>query len=450
MTSIILYLKIWPAHLSCDFLIKASTQSTCGMCYEHYDKKKEQVALDTEKELSYLFDFTHEPYLINPYHYYAKARECKPVYESPYCTFLFKQKDIKEVLLSKKIRKNYWLGLTSIYGSKCYEQPGFKLASKWMLYLNPPENKEVRHLFSTALGAKLPCFRALAKIVANDLIESFIDEREVDLCQAYARKLPFMAMSELLGAPKNDHLYLMEKMLSLPVLIEQKYLSSAEIKIVNDSARQVKSYMEQLCIKKHQNPDDSLISLLLKIRSQEKLDVSDDELVRNIILLYGAGYETSMNMIANGLLCLHNNLKQLDLLKKNESLIANAIIEILRFETPLQIACGNLVTEDLFLGSGIVIPKGKMIAAVLGSACRDPDEYDNPDQFLITRIPKPIPSFGYGTHFCIGSHLGKIQGEVAIMQLLNRIPTLQIKNIKAPKWRASNLFRSLIELAAYW
>jgi cytochrome P450 len=154
-------------------------------------------------------------------------------------------------------------------------------------------------------------------------------------------------------------------------------------------------------------------------------------------------------MITNGLLSLHLHPSQLKMLESNHLLIDNAIHEILRFQAPVQLSTTSITTEEITI-SGTTIPKGQKVQPVLGAACRDPEVYENPNDFLIRRGIHHTLAFGFGAHYCLGYQLAILEGKAAILELLKRIPELSIKNLNAPQWKRSVSIRGLNELVATW
>jgi cytochrome P450 len=176
--------------------------------------------------------------------------------------------------------------------------------------------------------------------------------------------------------------------------------------------------------------------------------LSNEELTANIILLFSAGHETTVNLIGNGLLALFRNPDQLKLLSENPSLITNAIEEFLRYDSSVQLT-GRVALEDVEL-AGIEIGKGEGVLALLGAANRDPAVYPEPDRLDITRQNIRPLSFGGGIHFCIGAQLARIEAEIAIATLLRRLPGLSLDDPDRPDWRQTFVLRGLKKLPASW
>ena len=156
-----------------------------------------------------------------------------------------------------------------------------------------------------------------------------------------------------------------------------------------------------------------------------------------------------MNLIGNGLLALHRNPDQLRLLKSDPSLMANAIEELLRYDSSVQVT-SRTTLEDVDEIGGIPLEKGQSVVCLLGSANRDPAVYPDPDRLDITRRDVRPLSFGGGIHYCIGAQLARIEGEIAIGTLLRRLPNLRLDDADHPDWRPTFVLRGLNKLPASW
>ena len=225
-------------------------------------------------------------------------------------------------------------------------------------------------------------------------------------------------------------------------------MTPEEIKQGNAGQAMIKMYFDQLFDLRRKNPGDDLTTQLLHAE-EDGSSLSNDELYANIILLFGAGHETTVNLIGNGLLALYRNPDQLELLKAKPELIANAIEEFLRYDSSVQMT-GRTALEDVELG-GRHIPKGESVLCLLGSANHDPAIYpDHPERLDIARSNVKPLSFGGGIHFCLGAQLARIEAEVAINTLLRRIPNLRLDDAVNAEWRPSFVLRGLLRLPASW
>jgi cytochrome P450 len=194
-------------------------------------------------------------------------------------------------------------------------------------------------------------------------------------------------------------------------------------------------------------PENDLITHL--VQAEEEGDrLTNEELTANIILLFGAGHETTVNLIGNGLLALHRNPDQLQALKERPSLTANAIEELLRYDSSVQVTARTAL-ERVTVG-GVEIGKEETVLCVLGAANRDPSDYEAPDKLNLARENVRPMSFGGGIHFCLGAQLARIEAEIAIATLLRRLPDLSLDNAAEPCWRPAFVLRGLSRLPAHW
>jgi len=226
-------------------------------------------------------------------------------------------------------------------------------------------------------------------------------------------------------------------------------LTAEEIQQANAAGAMSRMYFENLFELRRKNPADDLITQL--VQAEEAGDkLTNEELTANIILLFGAGHETTVNLIGNGLLALHRNPDQLALLKARPELISNAIEEFLRYDSSVQMT-GRVALEDIEDLGGKRIPKGESVLCLLGSANHDPAVYpDHPERLDITRPNVKPLSFGGGIHFCLGAQLARIEAEIAISTLLRRLPELRLDDAENPEWRPTFVLRGLLRLPASW
>ena len=226
-------------------------------------------------------------------------------------------------------------------------------------------------------------------------------------------------------------------------------LTPAEIAQGNAGNLMAQMYFQQLFELRRKNPGDDLTTQLVQAEENGS-KLSNEELTANIILLFGAGHETTVNLIGNGLLALHRNPDQLALLKSRPELIGNAIEEFLRYDSSVQLT-GRVALEDIEDLGSKKIPKGETVLCLLGSANRDPAVYpDRPDCLDITRQNVRPLSFGGGIHFCLGAQLARIEAEVAITTLLDRLPKLKLDDPDNAEWRPTFVLRGLKRLPASW
>jgi cytochrome P450 len=230
-------------------------------------------------------------------------------------------------------------------------------------------------------------------------------------------------------------------------LLDPVPLSREEIDAANAGNLASAEYFRSLFELRRRQPGDDLTTQLVQAE-EEGTKLSNEELTANIILLFGAGHETTVNLIGNGLLALHRNPGELRRLQDDPSLIPNAIEELLRYDSSVQLT-GRAALEDVEIG-GVPVAKGESVLCLLGAANRDPAAYPEPDRLDVTRANIRPLSFGGGIHFCLGAQLARIEAEVAIATLLRRLPTLRLDDPEHADWRQTFVLRGLNRLPASW
>jgi cytochrome P450 len=309
----------------------------------------------------------------------------------------------------------------------------------------------IRRVVSKALTTKVvEKLKPVLVRTANELIDGFIEKGNADLLMDYSYPLTTIATCELLGIPKKDyHLFLADNRSSNRTY-EGKTFTEEDLKNDNEEIKFLSNYFSNMCEDRKANPQDDLVSALLTANQEEKNVVTDEYMVSNIFLLFGAGYENTSNTITTLLYYLFKNPSQLTLLQSNYAgMIHAAVEEAVRYEPPLQISSPMVVTNDIEI-SGVQIQKGDVLLAHMGSASHDPKIFVDPEKFDIRRENTTSVHFGTGIHTCLGIHLGKVKAEIAIETLFKRIPRLNLANIDNPKWRPQASIRGLASLQAYW
>jgi hypothetical protein len=202
------------------------------------------------------------------------------------------------------------------------------------------------------------------------------------------------------------------------------------------------AYLRGLAAQRRRSPGDDLLSHLVSVRDSEGDRLTEDELVTTCILLLNAGHEATVNVSGNGLLALLEHPEQLRRLREDAGLLPTAIEELMRFDSPLQLF-ERTATEDVEIG-GITVARGQKIAALLGSANRDPAVFDEPDRLDVGRSENPHISFGAGVHFCIGAPLARVELQATFGALLDRTSSLELGG--EPVRRPEFVIRGLLDL----
>jgi hypothetical protein len=269
----------------------------------------------------------------------------------------------------------------------------------------------------------------------------------MDVIADLAFRLPVAVICDMLGIPADHQERFLTGARMAGRAIEPVPMSRAELDAANEGQKEIERYFLNLFELRRREPGDDLTTHLLRAEEAGS-QLTPEELIANILLLFVAGHETTVNLIGNGLLALYRNPVQLAKLRANPGLMPNAIEEFLRYDSSVQVTY-RVAFEDVDL-NGAPVKKGEAVMCLLGAANRDPETYAEPDALDITR-PKINPlSFGGGIHHCLGAQLARIEAEVALATLLRRLPNLRLDNSDNPEWRPTFVLRGLKTLPASW
>jgi cytochrome P450 len=398
-----------------------------------------------------LFNPLAPEFIRNPYPYYERLRTTDPMHLTPLGMYLAsRHAEVSLVMRDKRFGKDYVARTIRRYGPKIMDEPVFRSMSHWMLQADPPDHTRLRGLVVKAFTARrVEDMRPRIQQVVDETIDRVIARGEMDLIEDFAFRLPVTIICDMLGIPEEHREAFYASSREGGRLLDPVPLSPEEIKKGNEGYALSAMYFQQLFELRRKHPGDDLTTQLVQAE-EDGSKLSTEELVANIVLLFGAGHETTVNLIGNGLLALFRNPDQLALLKAKPELITNAVEEFLRYDSSVQLT-GRVALEDIEDLGGKRIPKGETVLCLLGSGNHDPAVYpDHPEKLDITRPNVRPLSFGGGIHHCLGAQLARIEAEVAISTLLRRIPNLRLDDAENPEWRPTFVLRGLKRLPASW
>jgi cytochrome P450 len=398
-----------------------------------------------------LFNPLSPAFIRDPYPVYERLRTTDPVHRTEHGSFLVsRHAEVSLVLRDKRFGKDFVERTVQRYGPKAMDEPIFRSMSHWMLQQDPPDHTRLRGLVVKAFTARrVEDMRPRIQEIVDQSIDAVAKRGHMDLIEDFAFRLPVTIICDMLGIPEDHREAFYKGSRDGGRILEPVPMTPQEIAQANVANAMAKMYFEQLFELRRREPGDDLTTQLVHAE-EEGHKLTNEELTANIILLFGAGHETTVNLIGNGLLALHRNPDQLALLKANPSLITNAIEEFLRYDSSVQLSA-RMTLEDIDDLGGKKIPKGENVLCLLGSANRDPAVYpDRPDRLDITRPHVRPLSFGGGIHHCLGAQLARIEAEIAISTLLRRLPELRLDDADNPEWRPTFVLRGLKRLPASW
>ena len=314
-----------------------------------------------------------------------------------------------------------------------------------LLGLNPPDHTRIRGLVTKAFTPKT--IESLRPQIV-ERADALLDEMDgaVDVMSAFAIRLPMTVIGDMLGVPRNELDELQPHVRIAIGNLDARTPTLEQFTASYDAGEVVRDAFAGYIAERHRRPTDDLLSDLVHVEEAGE-QLTEPELVSLVLLLFGAGFETTTNLIGNGLRALLLHPEQLDRLRADRSLLAPAIEEMLRWDSPVQVT-GRGALDDAEL-LGVEFGRGQAFIAVLGAACRDPRRYDDPDRFDVSRIGAPQPmSFGGGIHYCLGAPLARLEGQIAFDRLLDRFRTIEgtWTDDDPPRYRDSNILRGLESL----
>jgi len=398
-----------------------------------------------------LFDPLSPEFIRDPYPSYDRLRRTDPMHVTAFGAFLAsRHAEASLVLRDKRFGKDYVERSKRRYGPDIMQQPIFRSMSQWMLQQDPPDHTRLRGLVVKAFTARrVEDMRPRIQQVVDQTLDAMVGRGHMDLIEDFAFRLPVTIICDMLGIPEDHREIFYRSSRDGGRILEPVPMSPAEIAQGNAANAMAQMYFQQLFELRRKSPGDDLTTQLVQAEEAGS-KLSNEELTANIILLFGAGHETTVNLIGNGLLALHRNPDQLALLRANPALIGGAIEEFLRYDSSVQMT-GRVALEDIDDLGATKIPKGESVLCLLGSANRDPAVYpDRPERLDITRPNVRPLSFGGGIHFCLGAQLARIEAEIAVATLLRRLPDLRLDDAENPQWRPTFVLRGLKSLPVSW
>jgi cytochrome P450 len=363
--------------------------------------------------------FREDPY--PHYEAYRSRQRLLPVAETMW--FCFGHTDVVALLRHPKLSSDERRATTEIGGA----EPG-RLATS-LLFMDPPDHTRLRSLVARAFTPKRvvdlqPTAEAITARLLDEIRAGEASGGVVDLIPTLAYPLPVRIICSLLGVPEADEATFTEWSRALARSLDPSVLRSAALDAaIANAERDLTEYLEDLLSFRRTAPGDDLLSALLAVEADGDR-ILPNEVVNLALLLLVAGHETTVNLIGNGVLALLRAPDQLDLLRHSPHLVAGAVDELLRFDSPVQMT-QRVATDDLDF-AGYRVRAGDEILIVLGAANRDPSIFAEPNRLDVTRDARRHVAFGGGIHHCLGASLARLEGQVALSALLARFSRLEL------------------------
>jgi cytochrome P450 len=285
--------------------------------------------------------------------------------------------------------------------------------------------------------------------IVDELLDAQRNSSQLDIVDDFAHPLPVRAISELMGVPPEDRSRLE---VWIPELVRNlepaQQLSETQVEQVAQAAMQMTDYLRGLIAIRRDRPGDDLISALVVATSHDDAtQMNEQELLTSVGLLLAAGYETTVNLIANSMLTLLRHPDVLTRLRHDPDMVIRTVEEVQRYDPPVQFRNRTTLTDiDI---AGVTIPKGATVVLLLASGNRDPARFPDPDRFDPDRIDNEHFGFGRGIHYCVGAPLARMETQIALNALVRRLvnprlvidppPYRELASLRGPRHLAVTL-----------
>jgi cytochrome P450 len=402
--------------------------------------------------------FTWE-FAADPYPAYAWLREHSPVHRTTLPSgveawLVTRYADARQALADARLSKNpghhgQSSGRTGIPGER-----GADLMTH-LLNIDPPDHTRLRRLVSKAFTPRtVATFEPRVREITDRLIDGFAAHGSADLIHEFAFPLPIYAICDLLGVPPEDQDDFRD-WAGMMLRHQKPGHGGGQKGGVARAVKKMRGYLAELIHRKRADlasgqAGDDLISELIRA-SDHGEHLTENEAAAMAFILLFAGFETTVNLIGNGLYALLTHPEQRAQLQASldrgeSALLATAVEELLRYDGPVELATWRYATTALSLG-GQDIAVGDPVLVVLAGADRDPSRFDQPDLLDLTRRDNPHLGFGHGIHYCIGAPLARLEAQYALAALLRRLPDLALGAAPADlRWRGGLIMRGLRQL----
>lgn len=396
------------------------------------------------RELS-LYHLLDPDVLANPYPLYHQLRSEDPVHWDPFlhAWIVTRYEDVVHVLHHFSARRTPAPEQLSALNLSALN-PIAAVMVRQMLFLDPPAHTRLRVLASAAFTTRrVEQLRSHIRAVMDGLLDAVVHKGSMDVIADFASPAPAIITAELLGVPVEDHAQLKVWSQDFAEMLGNFQHNPDRFQRVLSSVESLCSYFRRAMQEQRLRPRGGLIEAMMNAEV-DGARLSEDEIIANLIVTMVGGQETTTNLIGNGILTLLRHPLDLKRLRDDRSLVPSAVEELLRYESPSQ-HTARLAPADVDLG-GKRIRERAAVIAVMGAANRDPARFPDPDRLDLLRADNRHLAFGWAAHFCFGAALARLEGQIALERILDRLPELELDASVPLKWRQNLGLRGLVAL----
>lgn len=384
----------------------------------------------------------------DPYPFYAWLRERHAAYFDDVHGFwlITRYADVAAALHDPRLRSERSASLEKLKQAGVEDlKPVFQAQDDMTLFCDPPKHTRLRALMQKAFSPKsLETMRALVQRIVDELLEPMRTVGYIELMDQFANRLPMYVISEMLGVEHDHRERFIAWVNDFNTFTGKVNTTATENDRAVRSMRAMFAYFSERIALLRVHPRPGLLNDLVQAELQGDR-LTHHELLANCALLLAAGFETTANLIGNGMLALLHHPCQLQKLKDHPEYMTSAIEEMIRYDGSVQFT-GRQAMADIEIG-GHRIRAGDFVMLLFGAANRDPARFERPDEFDITRSDNKHLGFGHGIHYCLGAPLARLEAQVAFATLLKRLPNVKLAvDSDQLEWRDNFSVRGLIAL----
>lgn len=321
--------------------------------------------------------------------------------------------------------------------------PIFRVLKYWMVFRDPPSHTVLRMLLNKLFTpVAIERYRPLVRKIVQKTLDKAVDKGKMEVVHDFAYDIPMSVILELIGAPGLDREKIKEWSEAIGVFFFIKADEPRRREIACEGITSLVNYIEPLIAHRREHPGIDLISLL--ISAEESGQITYNDVLGTCVLLIFGGHETTMNLMANGILALMKDPEQWNLLRDNPELMKKGVEELLRYDGSVK-STVRWAKEDVMVADKL-IKKGDRLLVSLSGANRDPLQFPDPDKLDVTRDPNLHVAFAHGIHVCLGASLARMESEEAFAGLVKRITCPKLEEDAYLNYYPSVVHRALKNL----
>jgi cytochrome P450 len=316
-----------------------------------------------------------------------------------------------------------------------------------MMFVNPPDHTRMRAVFAKTftprrLSALEPVILRVTEERLDRMAEAGAGGAEVDFVAEFAYPIPALVMAEFIGLPEADLPWYRQRVDWIDEFMDVAGKTPERLARANTAATELRAYYRELIADRRRRPGEDLISGLVEARDAGGVDLTEEELISNLIVLFNASFVTTVYMFSNGLPLLLDHPDVVAALPGDDELTRGCVDEVLRMTSPVHFLA-RAAPRDTVL-HGVPVAKDENVLLLIAGANRDPARFADPDRFDPRRSGPPSLAFGVGLHFCLGSAVSRLEGRLALPRLFARFPKLRVT--ETPVYSGSLFLRGIDKL----